>query len=78
MKDPCVSRNRIALAIIAIAFGAGLMTMAGISMFHSYRMDAVRIAHRDEMAAQERRFTRERRKMHRDLVERLEKMECAK
>lgn len=73
-----ISRNRIALAITAIAFGAGLITMAAISVFHTQQMTAVYKAHRGEIAAQERRHTREKKQMHREIIDRLEKLRCDK
>lgn len=77
MNDPCVSRNRLILAIIAIAFGAGLMTMAGISAFYSWRLAAVHTAHRGEVTAQERRHSRDKTEMRKGISDKLDQLKGA-
>lgn len=66
-----VTRLRLATAVGAIAFGAGLMTMAGVGMYYETRADRTAALHRQEVAtlndahrsertAQEARHTREK------------------
>lgn len=68
------TKHHIAMAIAAIAFGAGLMTMAAISAFYSTRLATVHDAHRAEITAQERRHTREKTKLHKQIIDKLDEI----
>lgn len=72
--EPSTTKNRIFMAIAAIAFGAGLMTMAAISAFYSSRLATVHDAHRAEITAQEKRHSREKSKMHKQIVDKLDEI----
>ena len=72
--EPSATKNRIAMAIAAIAFGAGLMTMAAISTFYSSRLAVVHDAHRAEITTQEKRHSREKTKMHKQIVDKLDEI----
>lgn len=82
MQQTNLSTPRIFVAVAAIAFGAGLTTMAGVGMYyekrsdqaaslHRMEIDTLQKAHRQESATQEGRHTRDKNRLHNEIRDQL-------
>lgn len=63
------------MAIAGLALAGGMIAMAFVGWYYDTKLDAVQKAYRQEMAALERRHTRDKGKTRPDVIERLDRIE---
>lgn len=71
----CAGRHRVWYAIAAIGFGAAFLTLAAVGWHYERRLEAQQDAHNASVAAAERRHTREKNEIKKEVVERLDRVE---
>lgn len=63
------------MGIAGLALGAGLFSMALAGWYYDTKLEVIQKAHRQEMAALERRHTRDRKAVRGEVIERLDRIE---
>ncbi|AXF52873.1 MAG: protein yippee-like [Bacteriophage sp.] len=67
--------GKASMGIAGLALGAGLFSMALAGWYYDEKFEVAQKAHRQEMAAMERRHTREKRATKREIADKLDEIQ---
>lgn len=67
--------GKACIGIAGLALGAGLFSMAIAGWYYDAKFEVAQKAHRQEMASMERRHTREKRLVKKDIADKLDEIQ---